>query len=51
MIKITITIDESQDQRVKDIQVQYAKKYIIKNYSKVVREVLDKGLKNFNANL
>jgi len=47
MKKITVTIDEIQDKDIRDIQVEYAKKRIIKNYSKVLREVLDEGLKKF----
>jgi len=47
MKKITVTIDEEQDDRIKDIQVDYAKQRIVKNYSRVLREVIDKGLKNF----
>ena len=47
MIKITVTIEEDQDNDIKDIQVEYAKKRVIKNYSKVLREVLDAGLKKF----
>jgi len=47
MKKITVTIDEVQDKKIIDIQVDYAKQHIIKNYSKVVREVLEMGLKNF----
>jgi len=47
MKKITVTIDEIQDQDIRDIQIEYAKKRIIKNYSKVLREVIDEGLKKF----
>ncbi len=47
MKKVTVTIEEDQDQDIRDIQVEYAKKRVIKNYSKVMREVLDKGLKHF----
>lgn len=47
MIKITVTIEESQDERIRDIQVDFAKKRMVKNYSRVLREVLDEGLKKF----
>jgi len=47
MKKITVTIDEVQDKDIKDIQIEMAKKGNIKNYSKVLREVLDKGLTHF----
>lgn len=47
MIKITVTIEEDQDERIRDIQVDFAKRREIKNYSKVLREVLDEGLKKF----
>jgi len=47
MKKITVTIDEEQHQDIKDIQVEFAKKGSFKNYSKVLREVLDEGLKKF----
>ena len=48
MIKITVTIEEDQDDRIRDIQVDYAKKQRkVKNYSMVLREVLDKGLKHY----
>ena len=47
MKKITVTIEEDQDHDIRDIQVEYAKKRVIKNYSEVMREVLDKGLKKF----
>ena len=47
MKKITITIDEDQDQDIKDIQIENAKKGTMMNYSKVMRMVLDEGLKKF----
>jgi len=47
MIKITVTIEETQDKDIRDIRLECAKKGDIKNYSKVMREVLDKGLKHF----
>ena len=47
MKKVTVTIEEDQDGAIRDIQVSYAKKRIIKNYSKVLREVIDEGLKKF----
>jgi len=47
MKKITVTIDEVQDQDIRDIQIEYAKKGSFKNYSRVLREVIDEGLKKF----
>ena len=47
MKKITVTIEEVQDKDIKDIQLEFAKRGKIKNYSKVLREVLDKGLAHF----
>jgi len=47
MKKITVTIDEVQDKDICDIRLELAKKGEIVNYSKVLRMILDKGLKNF----
>jgi len=47
MKKITVTIEEIQDKDIKDIQIEMAKKGVIKNYSRVLREVIDEGLKKF----
>jgi len=47
MKKITVTIEEDQDEAIRDIQVDFAKKREIKNYSAVLREVIDAGLKKF----
>ena len=47
MIKITVTIDEGQDQNIKNLQIKKAKVGEIINYSKAMRLVLDEGLKKF----
>jgi len=47
LIKITVTIDEVQDKDIKDIRLDLAKKGEIANYSKVLRMVIDEGLKKF----
>ena len=47
MKKITVTIEEVQDQDLRDIQLEKARDGKIMNYSKVLREVIDKGLKKY----
>jgi len=47
MKKITVTIEEVQDQDIRDIQLEMAKKGTVKNYSRVLREIIDEGLKKF----
>jgi len=47
MIKITVTIDEIQDEALKKIRIEKAKKGEIVNYSKVLRAVLNAGLAEF----
>jgi len=47
MIKITVTIDEAQDEALKKIRIDMAKKGIIANYSKVLRDVINAGLSEF----
>jgi len=47
MIKVTVTIDEGQDQSIKDLQIKKAKVGVIVNYSKAMRLVLDEGFKKF----
>ena len=47
MKKITVTIENIQDQDIKDIRLEYAKKGKLLNYSKVLRLVIDEGLKKF----
>jgi len=47
MKKITVTIENVQDQDIKDIRLEMAKDGILFNYSKVLRMVLDEGLKKF----
>jgi len=47
MIKITVTIDEIQDEALKKIRMERAKKGTISNYSKVLRDVLNAGLAEF----
>jgi len=47
MKKITVTIEEVQDQDIKDIRLEMAKRGKLFNYSKVLRMVLDEGLKKF----
>lgn len=47
MKKITVTIDEIQDQDIRDIQIEKAKGGEFWNYSKVMRKVIDEGLKKF----
>jgi len=45
--KITVTIDNVQDQDIKDIRLEKAKRGEFLNYSKVLRMVIDEGLKKF----
>jgi len=45
--KITVTIEKVQDQDIKDIRLEFAKKGDFFNYSKVLRMVIDEGLKKF----
>ena len=47
MIKITVTIDEAQDEALKKIRIEMAKKGMLLNYSKVLRDVLNAGLAEF----
>ena len=45
MIKVTVTIEESQDEDIKDLQLELSKPGAILNYSETMRKVLDEGLK------
>ena len=47
MKKITVTIDEDQDKAIVNLQIKKAQSGTIFNYSKVLRLVIDEGLKKF----
>ena len=47
MKKITVTIEDTQDKDIKDIRLEMAQKGKILNYSKVLRMIIDEGLKKF----
>lgn len=47
MKKITVTIETVQHQDIQDIRLEMAKDGKILNYSKVLRMVIDEGLKKF----
>lgn len=47
MKKITVTIEEIQDQDIKSLQIKKAKEGTMINYSKAMRMVLHEGLKKF----
>ena len=47
MKKITVTIENVQDQDIKDIRLEYARNGKLFNYSKVLRMIIDEGLKKF----
>ena len=44
MKKITVTIEERQDDEIKRKRIDFAKEGKILNYSKVLRMIIDKGL-------
>ncbi len=45
MKKITVTIDEEQNDKINAKRLELAKQGQILNYSKVLRMIIDKGLK------
>ncbi len=47
MIKSTVTIEETQDNDIKDIQSEKSKPGAMLNYSETLRLIIDEGLKKF----